>query len=280
MRVIYRDQTGSSDNNSKHQGPESITIGQPLVGGGLTTRPLGTYKIDDDALVLGGDSWEARSFDDSLSLIDGAAQSNHRITKPLSGKEADEWLANACSPSTVSFLESVELMSSDDKKKEFQRSTTNWNPDEFFKPLESSRNSIDKFLDEHAQPLTAISERIKRQLQVIEAREQYLRTNASREIKEFLEIWRSYSERKTTNESLASQLANSMERFEWFNEQLREARSLIEKRARDLAEGRHLRELELKIEGLNEEKRDFDERIGILMGIYCCRQSELLYHDS
>lgn len=293
LRVVYRsDQQQTPNSNGSNNKLDCITIGQPLVGGGLTTRPLGTYRIDDDALVLKQADleafWEDNNHSDNSihnnkktsqaakrTMINSNNDENDNYDRgfsPLSGDEASDWYDQVNQVST--HLETIDL--SDDFKSVNQANAMSINWQEYLVNFEQAREIIGTFFKESREPMENISARIKRELQVIWAREKFIQTQANKEIDDYLKTYQKYSKLLNENKELERNVEKKMASFEWMNEKLRNIRELVEKRTRDLADGKHLRELESKINQLRSEKSQFDVKIGLLMGIYANKQTELL----
>lgn len=250
IRVVYNNKS-TLDSANYSKGGDSITIGQPFVGGGLTTRPLGNYQIDDESLLFGGCVKDA-----SFKLA------NARDTLEEAGNEPqmdpDEWLRRVeeCAP----MLESVNLFEdsaeSPEEWQNFQRSIT------------GSRKQLREFVTTLGPVLNAIVMRIDRQLQVITTREKFIQTNLKSEIEKFSGIWKNYSEQSNRYKNLEAQVNLRTDKFETMTEKLKELNGQIEARKRELNDGSDLKEIATTIDRMRAENKEFDVKIGLLLTVY------------
>lgn len=293
LRVVYRSEQQQISTTHNTTKLDSVTIGQPLVGGGLTTRPLGTYRIDDDALLLkeadldsfwnGGESKSIRkktgttnaSIKGEKLIINDQTINYENTFEPLSGEKASEWYQQV--GQVASHLETVDLSHDEGNTIDNENCDVTANDlQQYLDNLGLAQEMIKLFFRDSRESLETIAARIRRELQVIWAREKFIQTQANREIAEYLSIYLKYSQLIKINGELESRVEKKMASFERMNEKLRNTRELVEKRTRDLAEGKHLRELETKIKQLRREKTQFDLKIGLLLSVYANKQTQLL----
>lgn len=247
IRILYCNKTGPGSS----KGQDSITIGQPLVGGGLTTRPLGKYQIDDESLLFDP------SGNDKRRMALAAREKDDEKLKSL--VDPEEWYKQVEESSQV--LDSIRLVEEDS-----ENLYEDWQS--LLRPMSKSKKQIGEFIETICPLLNNIAQRTERQLQVIKSREKFLRNNLRSEIEDFYKIWREYNRESKRLKDLELQVDNRTDRFEMMNEKLKEFNDQIETRKREMNDGSHLKEIELRIERIKDENREFDVRIGLLLGLY------------
>lgn len=236
-KVIYMSKANSESSRQKSE-LNMIVIGQPFVGGGLTTRPLGNYQVDDKALQM----------DDLVKDIDHKSSlESHRYSK-------DEWLRR------VDLAKESLKAAMDDTR---AHAGTSWN--HYLKIIDESRRMLDEFLIQNGSMLSAIAKRITRQLQAINNKERLIGTNLRDRLDGLVKVWRNYSDETTRNDLLNEQVTQKTDRFESLNEALGVLKSKIELRIRDLNDGGKLRELELAKERLKRESQELDVKVGLML---------------
>lgn len=252
IRIIYHNKKTSSDQRQTNS--NFITIGQPFVGGGLTTRPLGSYQIDDKSLVLGGQD-ETATDDNNVSLID------------IHVDQAD-WYQQVDRVRPA--LESANLNDSDNNV----LCVENWQ--DYLEATRDYQKCIEDFLNQFKSLIGVISGRIDRHLQVINGREKFIQTNLKSQIEDFLKIWRDYSSEKEKNSKLIEKVNSKADLFESHNAKLRSIKAKIESRIRELDDGSKLKELETIIKNLSTENDELSLRIGLLLTVYAKQHSKLM----
>lgn len=252
VRVVYHNKS-TLDSTNYSKGGDSITIGQPFVGGGLTTRPLGNYQIDDESLLFNGREREATfklAKDRDSNTADGAGNEPHI--------DPDEWLRRV--EESAPILESVDLF------EDTAESPEEWQ--DSLRSLTGSKGQLREFVTTLGPILNAIVMRIDRQLQVITTREKFIQTNLRSEIERFSEIWKNYSEQSNRYMNLEAQVNLRTDKFESMTEKLRELNGQIEARKREINDGSDLKEIESTIERMRAENKEYDVKIGLLLTVY------------
>lgn len=255
-QILYHNtQAGSVDSGAATR--TCITIGQPFVGGGLTTRPLGSYQVDDASLLLEED-----------------AQNPKVQSKPEDSKSTDldpaawyrrvERAAPALNSANLAIDEGVEA-------KNWQR---------FLKSIEESRGAIEEFMKDSKYLLDPILNKVEKQLKVISERERLIQVKLKIEIENFLMIWRTYSLELAREATLLEKINNRTDKFDHYNDRLRRLNSQIESRMKELNDGSRLRELEVMINRLKEENAEFDIKIGLLLTVYAAKRRKIVSESS
>lgn len=253
----------------KQSGPmqekqNSITIGQPFVGGGLTTRPLGNYIIDDKSLLLD----EGANHDDGaiMSLVGDPSDSKQR-TKSMCSPDVDahEWYRRV--ESSRHILESVRFDDDDDDSDDKQSARfEDWS--EEIRQVDEAKKCVESFLDKSRLTLESTARQIDRQLQLIGGREKYLQAQLRDRLDDFLVIWRKYSLELAHNKELVAQVDARTDEFVALDNRLQTIQARIEARKRNLNDGSKLDELRVMIDRLKSENREYDTRTGLLLAVY------------
>lgn len=232
IRIIYHNK-GSSETDGRRNSANSITIGQPYVGGSLTTRPLGSYQIDDSSLVF--------------PTSDEPTVEQPEVYVP----EAADWYQQV--ERARSRLQIVDLSQ---------------NQSDHLKTMRKAREAIRNFLNESSSLLNIISSRIERQMQVIDKREKFIHTNLKNKIDKFMEVWRHFSRQSSLNGKLTNQVNRRTDLFESHNLSLKTVNNSIESRRKELNDGSRLRELEEVTKRLRSESDGLNFKIGLLLTVY------------
>lgn len=253
-------------NNKQNQGAsrsskvsDFIIIGQPFVGGGLTTRPLGSYQVDDQTLLLEGCEIEQ-------SKQDSQRSDNSNSETPSSVVDSVSWYRQV--ELSTPMLESVELVGRDSEVYEDWRY--------FVRQTDKSRKIIREFLDTDGPTWNAVANRIDRHLQVIATRERFIQSSLRAEIADFLSIWQEYLKEFNRHRELETQVNLRTDRFELLNEKLDELNSQIESRQREMNDGADLREIESVIQRMEGDNRRLNVKISLLLSLYANIHSELV----
>lgn len=251
-KIIYHNKS-NLDLGRNSTATNSITIGQPFVGGGLTTRPLGSYQINDSSLL----------FDDKneTSMFDIGRNNNN-----LNNKLSENWYDQVERASQI--LGSAKLTD------ELSGKIENWR--DFSQSILDSSESIDKFLANSQSLMETITNRIGRHLQVINSREKFIQTNLKVPLENFMKIWRNYSIETTRYGKLVEQVNLRTEKFENYSDKLKNFAVQIDLRKKELNDGSQLRRLESMINRLREECAEFDIKIGLLLIVNSKKQAEIL----
>lgn len=250
--VTYHNKN-QSDQNRLTSG-NSITIGQPLVGGGLTTRPLGSYQVDDTSLLFDDDCEPRNNGDDNVALDNSITLST------------DQWYEQTNKVSEA--LESAYLDGGDEYRH------IDWS--RYLQETRESKKSIQDFMNQSKSTLNAIMNRIDRQMQIISEKETFIQTNLKTQLEDFLEIWRNYSSQLAENDSLMKQVNSKTDLFEGLDARLKLVGLEIESRIRELNDGSKLKELKSLIDNLNLENSDLRIKIGLLLTVYSKKESKII----
>lgn len=224
----------------------SITIGQPYVGGGLTTRPLGSYQIDDASLL----------FDDEDTEMD--LNSEVRVEC-----DRQEWLQKA-----ERIAQSIEKLS----MIETDNTTNNWR--KHLKSATDAKLAIDDFLNNSVSSINSISLEIDSQLKVINERELLLQTNLEAQLADFIIVYSSYKTQLEENLNLSTQVNDRTDNFQNYNQKLKTISSQINTRLKELKDGSKLKQLESLISQLEEENKELDLRIGLMLTLFSKMQTQ------
>lgn len=226
----------------------SITIGQPIVGGTLTTRSLGKYFIEDSSLVLDYGA--------------GSSKCESREAGATKETDPDEWLQQ---------VERVAPQLVLDFNKE-PSAFEDWQ-DQLLS-IHHSKKSAQSFIDQSKSILQAVENRINRQLQVVSSREKFLQTNLRSKLEAFLQVWREHSKQTKHNKSLLDNVNGKTDLFESHITRLQLLGRDIEARIRELNDGSKLKELELIISMLDAQSEDLEVKVGLLLAAVCSKDGE------
>lgn len=251
VQVLYHNKSSSDQNRQTNA--ISITIGQPFVGGGLTTRPLGSYQIDDETLVL-----------DEIEIDQNGIQNDRTSLMDIHINEAD-WYQQV--ERVRQALESANLH-------ETGSICENWH--DYLEATRESQGVIQEFLNQSKSLLNIISNRIDRHMQVISGREKFIQTNLKTQIEDFLNIWRDYSAQLTRNNNLMEKVNSKADMFESHKVRLKLIGKKVESRMKELNDGNKLKELEVIIKNLTDETDKLKLKIGLLLTVYAKRHTHLV----
>lgn len=239
--------------NSNLGGNNFIVIGQPFVGGGLTTRPLGSYQIDDKSLLLDDDDKDTQ---DKL-------ERKRIIEQTTTNIDAEDWYQQVQKVSNI-------LGTNSSMIQEENRDSLVWH--QFYDSFNQSKIDIQDFLNQSKPLLDVIKDRIDRQMQIINGREKFIQTNLKDSIECFSEILRDYTIHLKEHDDLIEQVTRKTNTFENYNENIKKLNNQIESRINELNDASKLDELETKIDLLKKENLSFDLKIGLLLPMYLERQ--------
>lgn len=249
--IIYHNK--SNLDVGRNTASNSITIGQPFVGGGLTTRPLGSYQINDSSLLLDDKN-------ETCILDIGRENMNSNNKMPENWYDQVE-RAN-------------QILDSAKSTDEMSGKIENWI--DYSRSLSESSKSIEKFLGNSQSLMETISNRIGRHLQVINSREKFIQTNLKSSLEDFMKIWRNYSIESNRNVNLSEQVNLKTEKFTYYNDKLKNLAVQIDLRKKELNDGSQLRRLESMINRLKEECAEFDMKIGLLLIVNSKKQADII----
>lgn len=227
----------------------SITIGQPIVGGSLTTRALGKYFIEDSSLIL-----------DYQGDDDGPGSKRNSITNTNRAPSSEALAIDG------DWLEQVDKIAG-------QLELANWLKEltiqqDWQEPLRfvsESRRLVQSFTSKSESIIKAVESRINRQMQVVSNREKFLQTNLRPQLEIFLQIWRDHSTQTQLNKRFLASVNGKTDMFESYNTRLKLLANDIQLRNRELNDGSKLKNLEAMISALDEQTTELDVRIGLLM---------------
>lgn len=258
IQIVYHNKTSPPD--QRQTNTNYIMIGRPFVGGGLTTRPLGSYQIDDSSLLL-DDHDDSENNDcprKEVSLLD------------MHIDQADWYRqVDRVRPS----LEAANLGEKDDIVV-----VENWL--DYLEATRDYQKCIQDFLDQCKSLLVSISGRIDRQMQVINGREKFIQTNLRVQIEDFLKVWRDYTTQTSRHSELLDKVNSKADLFESHNGRLDSIRAKIETRIRELDDGSKLKELEMITKSLGAESDELSMRVTLLLTVYGKRQARILSEPS
>jgi len=246
--MIFHDISGSV--TSRRTDIQSISIGQPYVGGGLTTRPLGNYQVDDSTL-----------------LFDSIGQNEYESSKTslvINDVSSEDWYAGV------------------DKIAQSLRTTKIFDLKARARVISHLERTIDssavikEFLGEPRVVMDNILSRIDRHLQLIAEREHFIQTSTKVSFEEFIHVWRTYSGQKTRQENLLSKVNSRTDEFELANKKLSLLSARIETRLKELNDGARLKDLTSMINKLKEENVESDVKIGLLLTVYAKMESKII----
>lgn len=229
------------ENREQNRGPtNSITICQPIVGGGLTTRPLGSYQINDSSLIfdyneadITNDGDETSSKESNTAI--GWTQEKLDKIAPLFEVDYDEGAA---------------------ARRSLQ---------DLLGALGRAHEEAKEFISRSKPALEMISLRIEREMQIITGRETSFHANLKGPIESFLSVWREHSEQSRRNSELTEQINHKTDAFEHYVEQLRDLRARKVKQNDEST----LHELEGLTRRLNGETQRMDLKLGLLLAGLC-----------
>lgn len=274
INFIYNNKSGQE---AGRQTVNSITIGQPFVGGGLTTRPLGSYQVDDATLLFDDDEDDNNDDQDvknnnykSSIVADNTPLLADDMTNP------DYWYEQV--DRTAPALESARLLIVDSNGTSGVGTVENWQ--DYLQSMLESKRAIQGFINNSRSLLHVVGARIDRHLQVIRGREKFIQTNLRAQIEEFLKIWRDYSIQSARQSQLVEQVNVKTDKFESYNDILKRVNGKIELRIKELNDGSKLRGIEHMIDRLKEENGAFDVKIGLLLSVYAKQQSKIVSNNS
>lgn len=258
-QIIYHNASADVVDPERAAVHTSITIGQPFVGGGLSTRPLGSYQVDDANLLLEDDSQNLR--------LQSQTPTNDSNSSDL---DRNAWFRRVerATPS----LNAANLM------KDESIETKDWQ--NFLKSTRKCATAIDVFLQDSRCLLEPILNKVDDQLKIINERESFIQAKLKVEIEEFLKNWRAYSLELTRNTDLLEQINSRTDKFDQYNEKLRRLNNQIELRISELNDGSRLRELEVMKNRLRKENDEFDIKIGLLLTVYAKKQRKIIAETS
>lgn len=231
----------------------SITIGKPFVGGGLTTRPLGSYQVDDTSLLFGNGSIN-ESKDSKIT--------DNREHSFLINQE--NWYELAEQLELIMTSAYFEDQTDDENTDSYM--CEDWNT--LLCSAAKCRQEIEVFTDSVSPNLRDISSRIRKQLQTINAKEKSVQSSLGKHIEEFLAVWRELSKATNRYNSLTNQVQEKTDRFEEYSTTLDSINASIQEKIKDLNDRGKLSELEHCIAQLRRENIDLRLQEGILLGIY------------
>lgn len=274
-KLVYHNKNLAIDNNRQINSGNSnfITIGQPFVGGGLTTRPLGSYQIDDKSLLFDDDQ------DDEERLTEELIAGNHEQEAEGASMslvvEPDEWYQQVQRAAQVLEVASMVRENNNNNNKSIEGlDENNWQM--FLKSFSNSRSALQEFSSQFSPLLEAITRRIDKHMQVIKNRETFIQTNLASQLGKFLEVWRLYSKELANNNDLVERVTQRTDLFESHNEVLRGLGGQIEARIAELNDGSKLRELQSMTDRLKGENIDFDIKINLLLARYSEMEERIL----
>jgi hypothetical protein len=236
----------------------SITIGQPIAGGTLTTRSLGKYFIEDSSLILDYQPDDVAS--DKIAPSSGAggqASSSSLSLLDVDAVSAEDWLQQV-----DKIAGQLEPQSCYKGLSAFE----DWR--ESLKFVGESKRAIQSFLSKSKPIIKAIDTRIERQMQVLSGREKFLQTNLRTQLERFLEVWRAHSAQTQLNKQLVGSVNAKTDTFESHNTRLKLLANAIESRVHELNDGSKLKELESMISSLNGQSDELDVKVGLLMAAH------------
>lgn len=276
--IIKFVQSGNVNNNQTNKSQQAnsfITIGQPIVdtvGGGLTSRPLGSYELIDESL----------SFDKTSPITDDTidskkANDEHSISSQDKRVAAGKWYAHVNDMSSqleqagaASQANNLLRRSSFDLTLATPTSTISLfqSKANFAELLKSTLSAVETFETETMPILSAVNVSIKRDMRQIEEREQYLMATIKDPIDKFISVYKECNKKLTIdNAKLKEQASMTSAELDIESKKMDEMIRLTKGRRRELADGSKLKELELKIGKLKEENEEFDAQIGILLAV-------------
>lgn len=250
VEISFHNKSTMSDSRDRLN---SITIGQPVVGGGLTTRPLGSYQVDDATLAF--DTGEdPSSFDEQIDS-----------NKPADTKDdldPDCWYAQVEKAS--SYLNTVNL--TDEEAVATKSTYEDWIV--YLNTIKQFDKDISGFIS-HSKPLLeSVTNRIDRQLQVINGREKFMQTNLEPQLQEFLQIYRNFNDCERQNNDLTILVNSKADKFEGYKLEIRHVNETTQFQVRELNDGSKLRELEQAIETLDRENHELNIKIGLMLTVH------------
>lgn len=253
VKVTYVNRTSSAPSHTKNKtNPQSlkensmIIIGQPHVGGGLTTRPLGNYQVDDESLQLGDDT--------STQAIERVSV---KKTRQMSQAERQNRVDRA--------RDSLGMAMSALEDTYDHRSIAQWLS--YAQTFDKFRKGLEEFHLKSSSTLSVVAKRVERQLDVIKKRENFIHSNLKGQLSEFLKVWNDYASETARNKLLTEQVIQRTDRFGVHVETLELLKSKMELRIRDLSSGGKLRELESASERLKRDSQELDVKVGLLLAI-------------
>ena len=240
--VSYQSKQKSSRDQARQT--NSIIIGQPIVGGGLTTRPLGNYQIDDSSLILG---YSGDNLDDKDEKV-----GSERFVSVDSSKWNPDKLEEIAPLLALDF--SAERTSFDDWQQHLDL-------------VKRSRIDVQNFANLSRPILEAVAHRVEHQMQILSARKAAITNNLKPQFETFLEVWRKYSTQSKRSSELIEMINFKTDTFESYVGQLNELRTKKTK----FNDKSRLRELDRMIKSLTRETDNMDLKLGLLLAASCSR---------
>lgn len=223
-----------------------VIIGQPHVGGGLTTRPLGNYQVDDASLQL----------DDGLEhQVVVQVQANKA---PPIGQADWQHRVDRARDSLNSAMSSIEDSYA-------HRSLAQWQS--YSRIFDKFRSDLEEFQLKSSPTLSVATKRVDRQLDVINKRERFIHNSLKDRLEEFFKVWSDCTGETARNKLLTEQVIQRTDRFAAHVETLKLLKSKIELRIKDLGSKSKLRELEAASERLKRDSQELDVKVGLLLAI-------------
>lgn len=249
IKVVYY----SKHNSERSNEPVTyITIGKPFVGGGLTTRPLGSYQVDDTSLVFGSESSNGKG------IKSNDEQKNDFVINQENWHELGEQLQL--------ILAAAYRTDDTDHSNTDNYMCENWTT--LLRSANKCRQEIELFTNSFSPNLKDISNRISKQLQSIKAKEDSIQSSLGKHIDEFLAVWRELNKETNRHNSLTYQVQEKTDKFEQYSTTLESINISIQDRIKDLNDKGKLSELERCIAQLRHENIDLRLQEGVLLGIY------------
>lgn len=237
-------QNKQKSNRDQGRQPNSIIIGQPIVGGGLTTRPLGNYQIDDSSLILG---YKGDNSDDN----DEKAKS-----EAFMSADNSEW--------NLEKLNEIAPLFAMDFSQE-STSFDDWQPS--LDLVKRSRIGVQNFSTQSRPILEAVAHRIEHQMKTLSTRKSAITTNLKTQLETFLDAWRKYSAQSKRNSELSEMINFKTDTFESYVVQLNELRTKKTK----FNDKSKLRQLDRMVKSLGRETDNLDIKLGLLLAANCSR---------
>jgi len=253
-QIIYHDKQAAGGTLSL---PNCIVIGQPLVGGGLTTRPLGSYLVDDSSLNLRDEIVETSSLD---------------VNSVEDTYDPKQWHIQVDQDTPA-------LKKASSLHDDYSRSNEpEWGG--YMIETEEANEAVAQFLGQTKSLLEMIANRIEKQMQTIHSREKFLQDSLAHQFDEFLETWRAYISRSRKNTSLMEQIGLKTDLFDTYVTRLKLVGSQIDARTRELNDGAKLNELQARVESLRTESESLELKSSLLLTLYAKQQEKFLPPNS
>lgn len=251
VEIFYHNKHKGAPNRAEQTrtSGNAIIIGQPIVGGGLTTRPLGNYQIDDSSLIFDLDGLEAP--DDERAEQAGEAASTQaewsqeKLDKIAPLFEIDYNGLN----STLLSSPAVGMGS--------------W--PELLEATREARREVEAFIGQSKPALESVCRRAERQLQILTSREASLNANMKGQVGSFLFKWREHCKEVEQNSELNEKVNHKADLFESYVEQLKNLRTKEVK----LNDESQLEELQRLTARLSRQAQSMDLKLGLLLAAAC-----------